>query len=161
MPKNDLMNTCQNKILKELHEVNTETTDTCVHLETGEVPLKLFAQRLCIKNWTCIKKGLDNTPLTVLSQWLQNKNHHWPELIKGEPFSIGLGGLYTLVETTKTNIHDAYLRRKLDLSKCFFLNLTVAVNLEYQESGFRVYLNKIHPPLKLATRGWKIASSIS
>ena len=87
------MNTFQNKFLKELHEVNTETTDTCVLLETGEVPLNLFARRLCIKNWTRIKKGLNNTPLTVSSQRSQNKNHHWPELIKAEPFSIGLRGL--------------------------------------------------------------------
>ena len=52
MPKNDPISTFQTKFLKELLGVNGKTTNTCVFLETGEIPLSLFAQKNCIN---CIK----------------------------------------------------------------------------------------------------------
>ena len=130
--------------------MNTKTTNTCVFLETGEVPLSLFAQKLCIKNWTRIKKGLANAPLTASTEESQNESHPWPDLIKAEFFSIGLGGLYSQVKTTKTNICNAYFRRKLDI---FYQNAFSQINdpssklRTYgkikKKSGFEIYLNQI------------------
>jgi hypothetical protein len=153
MPKNNPISTFQTKFLKELLGVNATTTNTCVFLETGEIPLYLFAQKNCIKNWTRIKKGLANAPLTVSAHESQNENHPWSELIKTELFSIGLGGLFSQVKTTKTNISSTYFRRKLDI---FYQNAFSQLNDQSsklrmygkikKESGFETYLDKI--PIK-------------
>ena len=153
MPKNDPINTFQTKFLKEILGVNAKTTNTGVLLETGEIPLGVFAQKLCIKNWTRIKKGMANAPLIVATQESQNENHPWTERIKTEFFSIGLGGLYSQVKTTKTNVCNAYFRRKLDI---FYQNAFSQLNDQSsklrtygkikKESGFEIYLNQI--PMK-------------
>ena len=120
---------------------------------SGEIPLNLFAQKNCIKNWTRIKKGLANAPLTASTQESQNENHPWSELIRTELFSIGLGGLFSQVKTTKTNVCNAYFRRKLDT---FYQNAFSQINDQSsklrtygkfkKESGFETYLDQI--PIK-------------
>ena len=72
--------------------VNAKTTITGVFLETGEIPLGVFAQKLCIKNWTHIKKGMANAPLTVTTNESQNENHPWTERIKTEFSLLALVG---------------------------------------------------------------------
>ena len=91
-----------------------------------------------------------NAPLTASTEESQNENHPWPELIKTELFSIGLGGLYSQVKTTKTNISNAYFRRKLDI---FYQTAFSQINdpssklRTYgklkEKSGFEVYLDQI------------------
>ena len=56
MPKNDPVSTFQTKFLKELLGVNVKTTNTCVFLETGEIPLILFAQKIVSKTGHVLKK---------------------------------------------------------------------------------------------------------
>ena len=96
------------------------------------------------------KGGSQQTPLIVSIQDSENENLPWSELIKTELFSIGLGGL----ETTKTNICQAYIQRKLDI---FYQNAFSQINdqnsklnVQYGEiktvSGFENYLN--HIPVK-------------
>ena len=46
MPKNDPISNFQMKFLKELLGVNIKTTNTCILLETGEIPLNIFAKKL-------------------------------------------------------------------------------------------------------------------
>ena len=91
-----------------------------------------------------------NAPLTATTNEAQNENHPWTERIKTELFSIGLGGLYSQVKTTKTNVCNAYFRRKLDI---FYQNAFSQLNDQSsklrtygkikKESGFEIYLNQI------------------
>ena len=66
-----------------------------VFLETGEVLFGLFANNIVIKT------GHEVLPKS--------------EQIKTELFSNGLGGLFSRVRTTKSNICEAYFCRKLDI----------------------------------------------
>ena len=152
------------KFLKELLGVHIKTTNTCVLLETGEVPLSLCAKKLCIKNWSRIKKDKANLPLIASIQESQNELLPWSELIKTEFFSIGLGGLFSQVRTTKTNICEAYSRRKLDIfyqTAFSQLNDQTSKLRTYgkikKESGFENYLNRI--PVKDRTAFTKLRLS--
>ena len=150
MPKNDPISNFQMKFLKELLGVNIKTTNTCILLETGEIPLNIFAKKLCIKNWVRINKGTANIPLIVSTQESQDEKYPWPELIRADFFSIGLGGLFSQVKTTKTNVCNVYFRRKLDI---FYQTAFAQLNdpssklrtygLIKNESGFEIYLDKI------------------
>ena len=164
IPKNDPIGTFQMKFLKELLGVHIKTTNTCVLLETGEVPLGLFAKKHCIKNWARIKKGVANRPLIVSVLESQTGALPWPEGIKTEFFSVGLGGLFSRVRTVKTNVGEAYFARKLDI---FYQTAFSQLNDQNsklrtygkikKESGFENYLNRI--PIKDRTAFTKLRLS--
>ena len=150
MPKNDPISNFQMSFLKEILGVNIKTTNTGVLLETGEIPINLLAKKLCIKNWVRIKKGHANMPLIDSTKESQNDNHPWSEQIRTEFFSNGLGGLFSQVKTTKTNVCSAYFKRKLDI---FYQSAFSQLNdqnsklrtygLLKKESGFENYLNNL------------------
>ena len=150
MPKNDPISNFQMSFLKEILGVNIKTTNTGVLLETGEIPINLLAKKLCIKNWVRIKKGNANMPLIDSIKESQNDNHPWSEQIRTEFFTNGLGGLFSQVKTTKTNVCSAYFKRKLDI---FYQSAFSQINdpnsklrtygLLKKESGFENYLNSL------------------
>ena len=149
-PKGDPVDTFQMKFLKELLGVNIRTTNACVLLETGEIPLSFLAKKLCIKNWTRIKRGRANGPLVVSARESQGGGLPWAELIKTELFSNGLGGLFTNVKTTKRNICETYMRRKLDMFYQGAFSQLVDPSSKLRTygkiktgSGFEGYLNHI------------------
>ena len=121
-------------------------------------------KKLCIKNWTRIKKGNANKPLIISTQESQNEKLPWAELIKTELFSHGLGGLFSHVTTTKSNICEAYIQRKLDI---FYQNAFAQLNDPNSKlrtygkiktkSGFESYLN--HIPTKDRTAFTKLRLS--
>ena len=112
--------------------------------------MNIFAKKLCIKNWVRIKKGTANIPLIGSTQESQNEKYPWSELIRADFFSIGLGGLFSQVKTTKSNVCNVYFRRKLDI---FYQTAFAQLNdpnsklrtygLIKKESGFEMYLDKI------------------
>ena len=51
LPGNNPIEKIQNSFLKQLLGMQTQTTTTGILLETGNVPLSLYAQKACIKNW--------------------------------------------------------------------------------------------------------------
>ena len=63
MPKNNPIEIFQNKFLKQLLGVQIQTTNIGVLLETGSVPLSIYAKKCCIKNWSRINKNKCNSVL--------------------------------------------------------------------------------------------------
>ena len=146
--KNDPIGCFQLRFLKELLGVQLNTTNTSVLLETGELPLAILAKKICIKNWTRIKLGKANKPLIDSEQDSGIENLPGSDLIKTEFLSIGLGGLFYNCITTKSNIAQAYLQRKLDI---FYQNSFSTLNDSSSklrtygkvktQRGFESYLN--------------------
>lgn len=54
MPKNNPIEIVQQSFYKQLLGVQKQTTNVGVLLEMGEVPLKLYAKKMAISNWTRI-----------------------------------------------------------------------------------------------------------
>ena len=67
MPKNNPIDLIHNKFLKQILGVQIQTSNIGVLLETGRVPLPLYAQRNCIKNWDRIAIKKNCNILTELS----------------------------------------------------------------------------------------------
>ena len=115
MPKNDPIDTIQIKFLKQLLGVQTQTTNIGVLLETGELPLSIFAKKICIKNWARIMRNKANKLTQISVGNSDTEKLMWFEHIKGELFSIGLGDLFTSVKATTDHTEQIFFQRKSDI----------------------------------------------
>ena len=90
MPKNNPVEIMQNKFLKQLLGVQSQTTNIGVLLETGEIPLSCHAKKICIKNWCRITRNKCNKiVLDSFTNSITNKLS-WPLRIREEFSIIGL-----------------------------------------------------------------------
>ena len=115
MPKNDSIDALQIKFLKQLLGVQTQTTNIGVLLETGELPLSIFAKKNSIKNWTRIMRNKANKLTQISVENAGIDRLVWFEKIKDELFSIGLGEVFMSVKDTSNHTEQIYFRRKLDI----------------------------------------------
>ena len=72
-PKNDPIDTMQIKFLKQLLGVQTQTTNIGVFLETGELPLSIFAKKISIKNWARIMRNKANKLTQISTEYSENE----------------------------------------------------------------------------------------
>ena len=150
MPKNDPIGTIQMKFLKQLLGVQTQTTNIGVLLETGEIPLSIFAKKLSIKNWTRIMRKQANQLVQISLENSEKDKTVWFKEIKTELSSIGLGHLLTSVRTTTVHTDQIYFQRKTDI---FYQNAFSKINengsklrtygLLKTEIGFEKYLSDV------------------
>ena len=115
MPKNDPIDALQIKFLKQLLGVQTQTTNIGIFLETGELPLSIFAKKNCIKNWTRIMRNKANKLIKVTVENSEKEKLLWFEKIKDELFSIGLGDFFMSVKDTTDHTEQIYFQRKSDI----------------------------------------------
>ena len=111
MPKNDPIDALQIKFLNQLLGVQTQTTNIGVLLETGELPLSIFAKKNSIKNWTRIIRNKANKLTQVSVENAGIDRLVWFEKIKDELFSIGLGEVFMSVKDTSNHTEQIYFRR--------------------------------------------------
>ena len=114
-PKNDPIDSMQIKFLKQLLGVQTQTTNVGVFLETGELPLSIFAKKISIKNWARIMRNKANKLTQISTENSENEKLMWFERIKEELFSVGLGEFHMSVKVTTDHTEQIYFRRKSDI----------------------------------------------
>ena len=90
VPKNNPIKVVQNSFLKQLLGVQQQTSNTGVFLEMGRVPLSLFAQRNCIKNWDRIAQGRCNPLISSSYTNMADKNILWYNRINASLAEVGL-----------------------------------------------------------------------
>ena len=115
MPKNDPIDTVQMKFLKQLLGVQTQTTNIGILLETGELPLSIFAKKFAIKNWTRIMRNKSNKLAQVSVENAEIEHTSWFEKIKNELYSVGLGDHFISVRATTHHVEQIYFLRKTDI----------------------------------------------
>ena len=115
MPKTDPIVTVQMKFLKQLLGVQTQTTNIGVLLETGELPLSVYAKKQCIKNLVRIMRNKANKIIQTSVENAINDKLTWFEKIKKELFSVGLGDYLMAVKTTTDHVEQIYFQRKSDI----------------------------------------------
>ena len=74
----------QNKFLKQLLGVQTQTTTIGVLLETGEIPISCYAKKICIKNLCRIARGRGNNIVQYSYINAVANNFTWPRRIRQE-----------------------------------------------------------------------------
>ena len=94
LPSRNLIDLVHMKFLKQLLGVQSQTSNIGVLLETGRVPLLIYAIKNSIKNWFRIGILNECNPLTKLSfQNLVSKDFEWYSNIKNILNTIGLGNI--------------------------------------------------------------------
>ena len=104
----------QNRFLKQMLGVQTQTTTSGILLETGSVPLSLFAQKYCIKNWEriAIKKQSNILVQTSYSNSLE-KRLLWTDKIKS---CLSINGMQNLFgNNSQVEVHKVYFTRIVDI----------------------------------------------
>ena len=90
LPKNNPIEILQNKFLKHLLGVQIQTTNIGVLLETGRIPMHIYAKKNCIKNWNRISKAQCNSLLQLSYQYSLGTDNEWTKHIEQELASVGL-----------------------------------------------------------------------
>ena len=93
LPKNNPIEIFQNKFLKLLG-VQRQTTNIGVLLETGRIPMHIYAKRNCVKNSIRISKDQWNTLLQRSYQYSLETNSIWTKSVEHELASVGLYDLF-------------------------------------------------------------------
>ena len=95
--------------------MQTQTTNIGVYLETGELPLSIFAKKNSIKNWARIMRNKANKLTKISVENSGKEKLMWFEKIKDELFSIGLGEFFMSVKDTSDHTEQIYFQRKSDI----------------------------------------------
>ena len=114
MQKNNPIDITQNKFLKQMLCVQVQTPTYGILLDTGRIPLTLYAQKYCIKNWEriAIKKECNILLQKSYANSLQLKLT-WPNRIKN---CLAVNGLQTLFNNTgKVHVNKIYFNRIVDI----------------------------------------------
>ena len=114
MRKNNPIDITQNKFLKQILGVQVQTPTFGILLETGRVPLSLFAQKYCIKNWERIaikKKG--NILVQISYTNSLHENLLWSDSIKACLSTNGMRNLFDI--NNQTQVHNEYFTRVVDI----------------------------------------------
>ena len=94
MPKNNPIEIFHHKFLKQLLGVQIQTTNNGVLLETGRIPLCIYAKKICVKNWGRIVAYKCNNMVQKSYQNSVNNNLVWPNSVKQELETVGLSNIY-------------------------------------------------------------------
>ena len=150
MPKNNPIEIFQNKFLKQLLGVQIQTTNIGVLLETGSIPLSIYAKKYCIKNWSRINKNKCNSVLRHSYLNAINDDLVWYANIRQE---FAFGGLYELLlnqEESDILVESILFKRLVDI---FHQDAFAEINnpnsklrtysLMKTTIGFENYLNQI------------------
>ena len=114
MPKNNPIEIMQNKFLKQLLGVQTQTTNIGVLLETGEIPLSCHAKKICIKNWCRITRNKCNKiVMDSFTNSITNKLS-WPLRIREEFSVVGLLDTFLAAGST-AHAEVTFFQRTIDI----------------------------------------------
>ena len=115
MPKNNPIELIHSRFLKQLLGVQTQTSNIGVLLETGRVPLSLYAKRNCIKNWDRIAQQKNcNILVEMAYNNMVKEDIMWFRSISTCLAQNGL--LYiTLGEATNQLPHNIFFQRVKDI----------------------------------------------
>ena len=94
MPKNNPIEIFQNKFLKQILGVQVQTTNVGVLLETGRIPISIYAKKACVKNWSRIVRKKCNNLVVYSYQNAEKNNLTWFDKIKIEFAEVGLYGFF-------------------------------------------------------------------
>ena len=134
MPKNNPIDLIHSKFLKQLLGVQTQTSNIGVLLETGRIPISLYAKRNCIKNWGRIALNKNCNVLTGMSYDNMLKNDiMWYNSINTSLAQIGLQYI-TYGGYTNQSPHNVFFKRVIDI---FHQNSFAEINSE--NSKLRTY----------------------
>ena len=115
MPKSNPIEIFQNKFLKQLLGVQVQTSNIGVLLETGSIPLSIYAKKHCISNWSRIGKNKCNTILQLSYQNLVCNELEWVTKIKQELSSVGLFELFLNQQENNVPVENIVFRRLVDI----------------------------------------------
>ena len=115
MPKNNPIETFQNRFLKQLLGVQVQTTNIGVLLETGRVPLTIYAKKNCIKNWNRINRNKCNSMLRYSYQNAVINDLVWCIRIKQELACVGLSELFLNMEGSMATAGNTMFKRLVDI----------------------------------------------
>lgn len=94
LPSRNLIDLVHMKFLKQLLGVQNQTSNIGVLLETGRVPLLIYAIKNSIKNWSRIDQSNECNILTKLSfQNIVDKDFEWNRNIRNILNNIGMGNI--------------------------------------------------------------------
>ena len=92
LPKQNLIDLVHMKFLKQLLGVQTQTHNVGILLETGRVPIMVYALKQCIKNWNRIAIENNCNPVTHLSyKNIFENDFEWYKNIESLLNNLGLG----------------------------------------------------------------------
>ena len=115
LPKNNPIEIFQNKFLKQLLGVQIQTTNIGVLLETGRIPLSIYAKKSCIKNWSRIARNQCNSILKTSYQNSLSKDLNWPNSIKQELATAGLYERFINHQDNEIPVENAIFQRLVDM----------------------------------------------
>ena len=81
-------------------------------LETGRVPLSLFADKYCIKNWERIDAKKCNILVEVSYKNSIEENLVWANSINN---SLSTNGMRNLFYNNQSDVHNIYFSRVVDI----------------------------------------------
>ena len=130
--KDNPIDKTQNKFLKQILGVQTQTSTLGILLETGSVPLSLFSQKFCIKNWERIAKKQAN--ILVQTSYCNSyvKKMFWTERIKT---CLSINGMQDLFENYgQIQVHNVYFTRLTDI-----FHQNAFADIRREDSKLRTY----------------------
>ena len=133
MRKNNSIDITQNKFLKQLLGVQIQTPTFGILLETGSVPLSLFAQKYCIKNWERIAIQKKSNILVQISYINSlRENLLWPNSIQ---HCLSINGMQNLFNNNnQVKVNNVYFTRVVDI-----FHQNAFANNRREDSKLRTY----------------------
>ena len=110
--KNNPIDITQNKFLKQMLGVQVQTSTFGMLLETGRVPLSLFAEKYCIKNWERIATKKCNILVEVSYKNSIEENLVWSNSVNN---SLSTNGMRNLFYNNQSDVHNIYFSRVVDI----------------------------------------------
>ena len=116
LPGNNPIEKIQNSFLKQLLGVQTQTATIGILLETGNVPLSLYAQKASIKNWDRIAmKNKCNTLVQISYRNSLQLRLAWPSRIQTCLSSIGMQNIFLHGNNSPQNTENLFFARSMDI----------------------------------------------
>ena len=115
MPKSNPIDIFQSKFLKQLLGVQIQTSNIGVLLETGRVPLSIFAKKNCIRNWSRITKNKCNKILQYAYMNMASNELEWYTKIRQELATVGLYGLFLNQQKNNVLVENIAFNRFVDI----------------------------------------------
>ena len=116
LPINNPIDKIQNSFLKQLLGVQIQTTTVGILLETGNIPLTMYAQKACIKNWDriAVKNNCNNLVNISYKNSLQ-QCLTWPSRIQYCLSSIGMQNIFLHGNNCQQSTENLFLFRSMDI----------------------------------------------
>ena len=116
LPVNNPIEKILNSFLKQLLGVQTQTTTVGILLETGSIPLSLYAQKTCIKNWERI--AIKNKCNKLVQISYKNSTHLelvWPSRIRSCLSNIGMQEIFLYGNNSRQCTENLFFKRTIDI----------------------------------------------